>query len=316
MIYSLGINARITMDMHSLNNEGGEGNQIMTRNVTILDEDGKLHTVNGISGDMYKHIQSEHLYYIALENGLSLCEACKKFDANRISGDTSFTFDKKERDGDILDKVIQRCAVDDLEGILITNNNKNIPIKSRVEFGWVVGMPEKTKTENYFHVKLVPDSKKEGREDDGGSNTGQNIFHRPANSGQYAFVANMDCYGIGYNAISRTYAISDNERKARFNALIKSMLYTFIKPTGAMRATQHPHIVNAEGVVTISGSSVPAPVISPLNAKYGEQIGEVVKTLNEMEGKTAVEFRKFNSLSGLTQIMGDILREQPGKVGA
>ncbi|MCF6183714.1 MAG: DevR family CRISPR-associated autoregulator, partial [Bacteroidales bacterium] len=42
--------------MHSLNNEGGEGNQIITRQLTIIGNDGEEHTVSGISGDMFKHI--------------------------------------------------------------------------------------------------------------------------------------------------------------------------------------------------------------------------------------------------------------------
>jgi len=41
-LYSLSISARATLDMHSLNNEGGEGNQIQTRMVNIVGEDGRL----------------------------------------------------------------------------------------------------------------------------------------------------------------------------------------------------------------------------------------------------------------------------------
>src|SRR5437764_1121066 len=39
-IASLSIAARATLDMHSLNNEGGEGNQIQTRMVDIVDHKG------------------------------------------------------------------------------------------------------------------------------------------------------------------------------------------------------------------------------------------------------------------------------------
>ena len=64
-IYSLSISARLTLDMHSLNNEGSEGNQLQTRMVDIVAADGRLYSVNAISGDMLKHIQAEHLYHIA-----------------------------------------------------------------------------------------------------------------------------------------------------------------------------------------------------------------------------------------------------------
>ena len=47
-IASLSIAARATLNMHSLNNEGGEGNQIQTRMVEIVDHKGELHSVNAI----------------------------------------------------------------------------------------------------------------------------------------------------------------------------------------------------------------------------------------------------------------------------
>ncbi|MCX7840374.1 MAG: DevR family CRISPR-associated autoregulator, partial [Anaerolineae bacterium] len=89
-IYSLSISGRAILDMHSLNNEGGEGNQITTRMVTIVHKpDGKptLTTVNAISGDMFKHIQSEHLHRLALREGLPLSEGARLFNANRINYD-------------------------------------------------------------------------------------------------------------------------------------------------------------------------------------------------------------------------------------
>lgn len=60
-LYSLSISARATLDLHSLNNEGGEGNQIQTRMVNVIDQHGDLQNVNAISGDMFKHIQAIHL---------------------------------------------------------------------------------------------------------------------------------------------------------------------------------------------------------------------------------------------------------------
>jgi CRISPR-associated protein Cst2 len=51
----------MTLELHALNNEGAEGNTMMTRMVDIIDQQGKKHTVNAISGDMFKHIVVEHL---------------------------------------------------------------------------------------------------------------------------------------------------------------------------------------------------------------------------------------------------------------
>ena len=97
-IYNLSIAAKATLNLHSLNNEGGEGNQTQTRIVNIVSHDGRLHSVNAISGDMLKHIQAEHLYRISKESGLPLCAACQIFDANRMSGDEDFQeWVKKEK---------------------------------------------------------------------------------------------------------------------------------------------------------------------------------------------------------------------------
>src|SRR5579863_10183308 len=89
-IASLSIAARATLDMHSLNNEGGEGNQIQTRMVDIVDHRGELHNVNAISGDMLKHVLMEHFYQQARANHVALCESCQRFNANRINADKDF----------------------------------------------------------------------------------------------------------------------------------------------------------------------------------------------------------------------------------
>ncbi len=277
---SLSISGRLTLNMHSLNNEGGEGNQILTRQVTIVDKNGKFSTVNAVSGDMLKHIQAEHFWSIALEEDLPLSDACKEFHPNRITASEKFrkSFKKTTPDAEVLDLVIKDSSLTDVEGILVTNNNKNVPRKSCAEFGWLVGLPDSTKTENHFHVKLVSDS---GSKESGeGDNLGQNIFHRPANSGIYALVSNFDVYRVGYNDISKKYSIDDTERNKRVKALLKSILYTFIKPKGAMRNTQNPHIVDFIGVITLSSKSIPAPTVSPINDNYLDEVNSISENIN------------------------------------
>jgi len=41
--------------------------------VDIVAADGQLYNVNAISGDMFKHIQAEHLYHIAKIAMIYLC---------------------------------------------------------------------------------------------------------------------------------------------------------------------------------------------------------------------------------------------------
>jgi len=310
-INTVSISGRLGLQLHSLNNEGGEGNQIATRQVTVVDAQGQLHNVNAVSGDMFKHIQAEHLAAIAREKGLPLCSACRRLDPNRIQADREFLADlsRDSTDAEIIHMMVERCVVDDLEGNLITAANKNTPRKSLVEFGWTVGIPDMNKTESFFHAKYVRDP---GSQDSGeGANLGQNIFHRPANSGLYATVLAIDAGRIGFNDITREYVIGPEARQQRLRALLQSVLFAFLQPKGAMRNTQNPHITSWEGVVGISSCAIPAPTVSALNPSYREEIKETIGVLTELdvEAKDAVRVREFSSMSEFSTIMSSLIRE-------
>jgi CRISPR-associated protein Cst2 len=216
----LSISGLLTLELHALNNEGAEGNTMMTRMVDIIDQQGRKHTVNAISGDMYKHIVVEHLLAEARAAGLPLCSGCAVFNANRICADSGFMstpgWGKETLDSVILHGVLNRCVVDDCAGILITGKigkDRSIARKSCFEIGWVVGRPDAVTTESYFHAKYVPEGRGSGSGE--GGNLGQNIFHRPASSGQYAVVMNLDLYKIGRNDITLAQDIADGDRKKR-----------------------------------------------------------------------------------------------------
>ena len=302
-IGSISINGRITLDMHSLNNEGGEGNQVLTRQVTIIDENGKPATVTAVSGDMMKHIMCEHFWTIAKEENLPLSNTSSLFNANRII--PSDLPNAQANDHIVTtDEVLKTCSLSDIAGAMITGLG-NFSRKSIAEFGWLVALPEANETENYFHAKYVPDAKTKKEEESENEekkkeNVSQNIFHRPANSGIYAFVGNLEILRLGYNDISKKYPISDEEREKRYKSLLKSLLYTFIKPNGAMRNIQNPHIVNFEGVITYSTSTYPAPTVSALNSKYKEEIEKITKYLNEISNNSLTTI-PFTSLSGFTE---------------
>jgi CRISPR-associated protein Cst2 len=95
IIYTLSVCGRVILDLHNLNNEGTEGNQQMTRMVWVVvkDEKGKpiLRNVNAVSGDMFKHIQAEHLHKLAIEQHgkdptrFPLSAGALACDANRIN---------------------------------------------------------------------------------------------------------------------------------------------------------------------------------------------------------------------------------------
>ncbi|GAB6933861.1 MAG TPA: DevR family CRISPR-associated autoregulator [Calditerricola sp.] len=306
-IRSLSISGLITLDMHALNNEGAEGNHLHTRMVHITTETGELAVVNAISGDMLKHIQAEHLYHVAREKGLPLCGGCQTFDANRINADEAFFAELgKTKDlAEITNRVLERCVIDDIEGVLITRGERSVPRKSLVEFGWLVGVPERTRTEQYFHVKYDT-GRRAGSGDESGANTGQNIFYRPASSGQYAVVLHVELGRVGYNDVTRTYALPADERKARAQALLESVLFTFVHPRGAQRNTQNPHILGFEGVLTTSTASVPAPTISALSSDYRREIEGIAEQLNRLY-PGAVATRAFASLSEFAAHMAELI---------
>ena len=305
-IYSLSISAAAALDMHSLNNEGGEGNQISTRMVTIVHKvNGKYEptTVNAISGDMFKHIQAEHLYRLANGN-LPLCAGCKKFSGSRVLDDEEFMKNLAKKDGDVINDLLERCTLDDLEGNLIAKGNRSVPRKSIAEFGWVVGIPTTddgkrlTQTESYFHVRYAQER--------GEESTSQPIFHRPASSGVYAIVANFEIARIGFNDIRQQYAIGVDERAKRYKAFTESILYTFIEPNGAMRGTQNPHILGFEGAVTISTDVMPAPALSALDENYRDELGRVANALNQVRAN-AVTVHPFNSMGEFAEIMREVI---------
>lgn len=317
-MYSLSIASRLTLDMHSLNNEGSEGNQLQTRMVDIVAENGRLYNVNAISGDMLKHIQSEHLYRIASgQDDLPLCSACKVFDANRISADSEFIAQIRGRsDIEAIDRMLERCVLDDIEGNLITED-RSTPRKSVAEFGWTVGVPvdaeghELTTSGSYFHVKYASERGESARaaaatEENRRANLGQRPFHRPASSGVYALVSHFEVSRIGYNDIARRYTLDDTSRLARHKALLESVLYTFLELNGAMRSAQLPHLVGAEGVVSYSTTVLPAPMISPLNSAYKQEINDIAASLNQFR-PDAIVVRSFDSLSTFTDIMRDLI---------
>jgi CRISPR-associated protein Cst2 len=322
-ISSISISGEIILNLHSLNNEGGEGNQIMTRQLTILDKDSKEHTVNGISGDMFKHIDAGHLINHCAEQNLPLSKYSEKFDPNRISAteilEKNKDVGKSNASGSaVLDEIIKICTVCDIHGFLNTDKvgeNKgatNLPRKSIIEFAWTVGIPDRNNTETYVHTKLVADAGEKGSAT--GSNEGQNIFHRPANHGAYAFVCNADIYRIGLNDISRKYAIDDEERTKRYKAVLQSLLSSFLNPKGAMTSSQKPHITDFKGIVSVSYKLIPSPTISAINPEYKAEIKEIADNLNAIE-PDSIELKEFDGLGALSKIFVELMSAEPYKIG-
>src|SRR5208282_3570376 len=161
IISSISISARITLDMHNLNNEGTEGNQQQTRMVHIIDQKGRRAIVNAVSGDMFKHILVEHLVPLLEEAKQALSPGAKVYSADRINAlnqDFVNFCAGKVSESEIMTRMLVDCSLTDMAGALVTRG-RSVGRKSVVEFGWVVGLPTYadgepvTTTEQYFHVK-------------------------------------------------------------------------------------------------------------------------------------------------------------------
>lgn len=311
MIHSISISGLLTLNLHSLNNEGTEGNVQMTRTVQIVDPDGKVQSVNAISGDMFKHSQAEYFRQVALEMGLLLCEPSKRGDVNRINADEDFkkVLAKKKLPGsEVQAEILRRCALTDCEGTLVVEGGYSVPRKSCVEFGWIVGRPETTRSDSFLHVKYDPQGrgKSTGEED----NSGQALFYRPASSGQYAVTVHVELDRVGKNDITHE-TLDEGERRRRMVALARSIGYTFVQPRGAQRNTQSPHVMAFQGVIATSTSAVPAPAISALDPTYREQIEGIAKQL-DVFSPGHVKLLSFDSVASFLEHINGIAQSFQG----
>lgn len=305
VVNSLSLCARVTLNLHSLNNEGTEGNQQQTRMVHIVDQNGQRAVVNAVSGDMFKHILVGHLTPLLEVAGQPLSPYARQLHPDRILPDPAFqAFVKTNNDGNsaILRYMVQQCAITDIAGTLFAE--KAAARKSCVEFGWVVGLPDRTVTEQYFHVKYDPQTREKGA---GGESVEgrQAIFHRPASSGVYALICNLDLYRIGLNDVTRHYDVDQAGRQARGKALIHALASTLVKPTGAQRNTQNPHVVACQGAIATSGTSLPAPTVSPLHDDYQAEMAKIAGVLNSIH-PGAVAVMPFATISDGLKVLADI----------
>jgi CRISPR-associated protein Cst2 len=299
MIQSLSLCAEVTLALHNLNSEGTEGNQQQTRMVHVIDASGTRHCVNAVSGDMFKHIYVRHLTAILRAQGEPLSVGAAAGSPDRITVDPEFKSAIKGRSAvEVQTEMLTRCAVTDVAGTLFTEGI-TVARKSCVEFGWVVGIPNKVHTEQYFHVKYEPERRKVATQAPRGEGTiagSQTIFHRPASSGVYALVCHLELSRVGVNDVTRETVVSGEARSSRQRAAIQALLTTLIKPAGAQCNTQTPHILECSGVLTTSSSHLPAPMLSPLTEGYRQDVSSIAETLNRLT-PDAIQARSFDRMA-------------------
>lgn len=314
---SITVAGRWTVNLHNLNNEGAEGNFTQPRTVTIVQKE-KLYAVNAISGDMMKHIHADYLRQIALDANaerldqlLPLSKNSTFLDPNRISTEPEmleYLKDEKAKNAEIIDYLIKTCSLTDIHGILMTAKKRMLPRKSRIEFGWVVAVPEKSRTEHFIHAKYaVENATKYDRSNKDQTNEGQMIFHRPVSSAEYAFIAHIELDKIGINDITLSSPISDEARQYRINATLSALVQTIMHPYGAGRSQQAPHVAGFDGVVITSDSRMPAATVSPLEENYIVQSETLVKQLNRING--GMHLHRVDSVASLAENVANLIEQ-------
>jgi CRISPR-associated protein Cst2 len=338
-VKNLSLVGRLTINLASLNNEGSEGNATQPRSATIV-QDGQLYSVPVISGDMLKHWHAGHLAKIAQERNLPLGRNSNRRnpDPNRIKGelnDLKWVLENmpeaKDMKGEIkgaarqpLETALYRevargCVVTDAHGLLITEiapKGENddgfkagvaVARTSRVQVGFMVGVPSKSATKHYFHTKFV-NTRTGQQAREGSSNEGQNIFTRPATSAEYAIVVNIDLAGLGFDDAQDIYVIDEAAQKARQRAVLDALSLTLMNQPGANTSQQFPHIMDFSGAIVTSTSRIPAPTVSPLKEDYIETLKQLVNTINLMNRDAAMECHLVESITEaveeLTEISG------------
>jgi CRISPR-associated protein Cst2 len=328
-VKNLSLVGRLTINLASLNNEGSEGNATQPRSATIV-QDGQLYSVPVISGDMLKHWHADHLARIAQERNLPLGRNSSRRnpDPNRIKGelnDLKWVLENmpeaKDLKGEIkgaarqpLETALYRevargCVVTDAHGLLITEiapkgegDNEGfkagvaVARTSRIQVGFMVGVPTKSATKHYFHTKFV--STRTGQQArEGSSNEGQNIFTRPATSAEYAIVVNIDLAGLGFDDARDAYVIDEAAQLDRQRAVLDALSLTLMNQPGANTSQQFPHIMDFSGAIITSSSRLPAPTVSPLKEDYLDTLKQLVSTVNLMNRDAAMECHLVKSIA-------------------
>lgn len=314
ILTSIAINARLTLSLHALNNEGTQGNARQIRRVNIFDPRRRLPvSVNAISGEMLKHIAFEHLIDLALRYGLPLSNVAQIHNSMRAGWHSQRGL-TATNSADRMAEAIKTCVADDLLGFLeLRKGEQNLPRKSLIEFGWMPAIPGQGLVEAKDHSRFTDDQGGEKSE-----NAGQMRFSVEVASGDYAFTSFFDIAGVGYNSEAESvtgpancYSIDNGERISRTILGLETIYQTLLSPLGASRTATLAHVHGISGTVSLGFTHTPAPAISPLEEDYRTQIQSICEVINRGFGLQKTETKKaecldFNSFTELGAILQSI----------
>ena len=305
-IFEVAIMARVTWDLHSLNNEGTVGNVTEPRTVVLANGQ----KTDGVSGEMLKHIHTYNIWLLRKDD-IALCPACQRLQPQKA--DLPEYRDSNEFKGvdnlEAMKRAINNCTLCDLHGFLM--QRPAIARRSTVEFGWAIGIPE-VHRDIHIHARHSMEERGAPRgqaQEEEREVAAQMVYHRPTRSGAYAVISVFQPWRIGLNEIDYGYAIEAGERTRRYHLALKGYKAMFMRAEGAMTSTRLPHVEGIEGSVAISETNFPAPLISPLKDGYRSE----VETLVHQNG--GITLHSFSSIAEFCSIMDDLAEEEPFAMG-
>ncbi len=299
-IFEIGISARATWNLHSLNNEGTVGNVTEPRTVVLASGE----KTDGVSGEMLKHIHAYNVWLLHEDKG-DMCEACRTMHPQKA--DKNPLIKKKDAPEKAMKEALSSCILCDVHGFLVQRPAVARP--STVEFGWALGLPENTHRDIHIHARhsMIGRSREEveaGAEKSADRQvTAQMIYHRPTRSGRYAIVSIFQPWRIGLNEVDYSYAVEAEKRKVRYQLALNAYKAAFMRTDGAMTSTRLPHVEAIEGVLVVSESNFPAPVISPINDDY------IIRTEDIIKVQKGLSAERFSSMAELCTILDRLATE-------
>ena len=346
VVYEIAILGRLTINAHSLNNEGTVGNVVEPRTVSLADGT----PTDGISGEMLKHLHAEAYWAVASAKE-NFCTNCKKLDPGKASGSQSVMeiisalkkIEKNKRskktgenEGDEaqgksdtanqelkdLDKNLVKelreqgvnrvlsealkCPLCNAHGFLI--EEYALSRKSTIEFGWALALPNTLSRDVHTHTRVAPGEKRK-EVDTEGVGAAQAIYNRPTRSGIYAFLSVFQPWRIGLHDVSLQYIGSSDLRRQIYDWTLEAYKAMFVRLEGAMTTTRLPHVTGCKGLVVHTAGHFPVPIVSPLADNYYESIEEL-----KVKAKIPIIIEEFNSLADLLGVLDELKNSEPAKI--
>lgn len=326
---SLSLSFRLPLAFHCLNNEGGSGNVMEPRRITIREAE-----YDGISGEMARRHVLENFVRLCGERNIPLTDACKGLAPERGKEALKAWIDdsadvRKEKDvkqfepghyNAATNHLLSSCALSDLGGFLIPFGMEDkikgtLKRDSCFEFSWLI-------TE---HPAIVEFTQQVAYRADPSQNA---PFTQNMRVGIYSGVFRFDLARVGVSdwawlsPNSTASVIDDAEKQRRILALLDALEQWLLSPSGARQAgwLQHQDDLR-EGIFCLSNNG-PAPFISPLKLDLQNQETPVMhnpayrEELERLAEKRPgrLECVRFDGLAGLAEAF-DTVRARIG-VGA